>query len=89
MSEEDRQRLSGMFGISEKYFERDGTCFQLGRLEEKDWKCYFNDRYDTGYNICQERIKESERSLKAVGRKRGRGTSGKFYFHLYLFYLPR
>lgn len=41
------------------------------------------------YGVCQARIKASEWSLKAVGGKRGRGTSGKFYFHLYLFYLPR
>lgn len=42
-----------------------------------------------GYGVCQERIKESKCSLETVSRKRGRSTSGKFYFHLYLFYLPR
>ena len=59
MTSEDRKRLSNMFGISEKYFIKDGDCIQLGRLEENDWKCYFNERYCTGYNIPDfDRIKK-------------------------------
>lgn len=58
MPSANRKRLSSMFGIPEKYFEREGKCFQLGRLEEIDWKCYFNEEYGTAYDIPDyDRIK--------------------------------
>lgn len=95
MSAEDRKRLSGMFGISENYFERDGKCFQLGRLEITDWECYFNDRYDAGYNVYDyDRIKNRhiskvEETLKGLCSKgaleRDYETSTPVYYVYYYF----
>lgn len=95
MSADDRKRLSGMFGISEKYFERDGKCFQLGRLEQTDWKCYFNDRYGAGYNVYDyDRIKNRhiakvEETLKGLCSKgaleRDYETSTPVYYVYYYF----
>lgn len=49
ISKEERKYLSELFNIEETYFCEGGDMIAVHRIDETDWKCYFNCRH--GYNF--------------------------------------
>lgn len=75
MSSVDRERLSSMFGISEKYYEGGNSIMEIHLLQEMDWKCFFNEYFYTDFEIeLPERVKDDsvlkvEQALNRLKKK--------------------
>ena len=39
------------FGIDEKYFQTNGRCIEIKKLDEDDWKVFFNVNYGTSLKV--------------------------------------
>lgn len=65
---DERKYLADFFGIGEKYFNIDtrGSLIQINDIREDDWKCYFNEKFYTGYELAVPPAQQESNALKVT-----------------------
>lgn len=75
VSANERKELCRIFYIKEDYFLKNGLFMEVHLLDEIDWKCFFNEKYDTLFQlnlsnrVKQEKIKKVKENLKYLVKK--------------------
>lgn len=61
--------LLNRFGLEEKYFRKESPdYFEIEGLTLSDWKCFYNDRYDVGYELTTAYKKDEEIIKNKAGK---------------------
>lgn len=61
--------LLNRFGLEEKYFRKESPdYFEIEGLTLSDWKCFYNDRYDVGYELPTAYKKDEEIIKNKAGK---------------------
>lgn len=65
----ESSELINRYGLEERYFRKESPdYFEIEGLTLSDWKCFYNDRYDVGYELSTAYKKDEEIIKNKAGK---------------------